>query len=206
MSIADQKAALRSALRRRRGIVDAAARAAASTAVTRALLATPSWQAARSIAGFVGTASEPDTRALLQDALAHGKTLWLPRVLDGRAGRSELVRVHDLGVLAPAGFGLVEPAPRPGEITAPAIAPALQIDLVLVPGLAFGRDGARIGHGPGHYDRLLAPVRELGMPWRVGVALATMIDPPEGPIPLQPHDVPMHALASELGITVCAPR
>jgi 5-formyltetrahydrofolate cyclo-ligase len=179
-----------------------ASRAAASAAIVSALLGDPRWRAARSIAAFVGTPEEVDTMPLLQRALADGKALWLPRVIAAGAGISELVRTADLRALAPAPFGLLEPARTDHDVVAPCITPTLAIDLVLVPALAFSRDGARIGHGPGHYDRLLAPVRDLAIPFRLGVAFATMIDPPEGPIPMQPHDVPMHALVCEAGISL----
>jgi 5-formyltetrahydrofolate cyclo-ligase len=198
----EDKRRLRAVLRARRAAIAPATRAAASAAIASAILADPRWRAARSVAAFVGTPEEPDTRPLLQHALAQGKTLWLPRVIEPAAGISELVRTDDLQALVPAPFGLFEPARTEHDVVSRSIAPELRIDLVLVPGLAFSRHGARIGHGPGHYDRLLAPVRDLATPLRIGVAFAAMIDPPEGEILMEPHDVPMHALFSEDGISL----
>jgi 5-formyltetrahydrofolate cyclo-ligase len=156
------------------------------------------------VAAFVGVGGEPDTRGLLAAALEQGRRLWLPRVLRGAAGESVLVEVTDLDGLAPAGFGLLEPAPREGERTMGPITSDVPLDLVLVPGLAFARSGARIGFGAGHYDRLLAPVARAQVPVRMGVCLAAFLDPVEGPIPTEPHDVTMQWVATEAGVVRCA--
>jgi 5-formyltetrahydrofolate cyclo-ligase len=199
------KNALRGALRARRAALDPSAITAASQALTTALLAHPVWRAARSVAAFVGVRNEPDTRPLLDAALAEGRTLWLPRVLHGSAGLSVLVPVTDLATLAPAPFGLLEPPLDPDELALPSVTPASPIDLVLVPGLAFSRAGARLGFGAGHYDRLLAPVVHSPTPVRMGLCFSTFLDPLEGPIPTAAHDVPMHFIATESGVLGCTP-
>ena len=200
-----QKNALRRALRARRAALDPGAAATASQALTAGLLAHPVWRAARSIAAFVGVRGEPDTRPLLDAALAEGRTLWLPRVLHGSAGLSVLVAVTDLAALAPAPFGLLEPLPHPDELALPSVTSSSPIDLVLVPGLAFSRAGARLGFGAGHYDRLLAPTLHADAPVRVGLCFTEFLDPPEGPIPTAAHDVPMHWIATDTGVLRCAP-
>lgn len=83
---------------------------------------------------------------------------------------------------------------------------AAGIDLVLVPGLGFGRDGARLGFGKGHYDRALAPVRDLPAPLRIGSRLDGDLDPAEGRIPKEPFDVPMHWIATPDGLHCCSAR
>lgn len=201
---APSKPALRRALRARRATLAPEAVARASRALVAAVLAHPVWSVARSVAAYVGVAGEPDTRPLLEAALAQGRRLWLPRVIDGAAGQSVLVEISDLGRLAPAPFGLLEPRPRPGERTLAAVTPDAPIDLVLVPGLAFSPTGARIGFGAGHYDRLLAPVAHTVRPARMGLCFASFLEPLEGSIPTAPHDVPMHWIATEQGVLRCA--
>ncbi len=68
------------------------------------------------------------------------------------------------------------------------------IGIVLVPGLAFGRDGSRLGRGKGYYDRLLS-----SLPGRafVGVTLARSV---LGTVPVEAHDVLMTHLATEMGV------
>jgi 5-formyltetrahydrofolate cyclo-ligase len=197
------KTALRAALRARRAGQDPALVAAASQALVAAVLAHPTWQAARSVVAFVGVRGEPDTRPLLAAALADGKRLWLPRVIDGAAGVSVLVAVDDLAQLGPAPFDLLEPRPRADELSLASVGVGAPIDLVLVPGLAFSARGARLGFGAGHYDRLLAPVANAAAPVRMGVCFATFLDPAEGSIPSEPHDVGMHWVATEAGVVRC---
>jgi 5-formyltetrahydrofolate cyclo-ligase len=102
-----------------------------------------------------------------------------------------------MGLLEPpihtpgAGEGVVAPGPEHG------------VDLMLVPGLAFGRDGARLGFGAGHYDRALATRHadpRLQLPALCGVCLVEFVDPPGGPIPMLDHDLRMNYLVSDLGV------
>jgi len=195
------KAELRAALLQRRRRRDAGEVAAQSAALLGQLLRHPLWQQARGVAAFVGVHGEPDTWGLLAATLAERKRLWLPRMV-GKPAQIAFVPVLDLRALAPAGFGLLEPPPAADQALFTPTA-AAGIDLVLVPGLGFARDGARIGFGKGHYDRALAPVREHAAPQRVGLCLGGDLDPAEGPVPREPHDVPVHWVATPDGLHRC---
>ncbi len=76
-------------------------------------------------------------------------------------------------------------------------APTFDVDkitIVLVPAVALGRDGSRLGHGKGYYDELLARMpraTRIGVTWECRVTAA---------LPEEPHDVQMHAIATELGV------
>lgn len=188
------KAELRQdALSRRRARVpdDIAAR---SARLAGHLLAHPCWRQAASVAAFVGVGGEPDTRPLLQAALDAGKRLWLPRMVGPAPRRAEFVAVADLADLAPAPFGLLEPRTGPARELGD-----LDLDLVLVPGLVFTRAGARLGFGKGHYDRALAPLRDRPRPLRLGVCFTDdLVDE----LPMEPHDVPLHGLAADDGLSL----
>jgi len=69
------------------------------------------------------------------------------------------------------------------------------LDVVLVPGRLFDRDGFRLGRGGGHYDRLLPRLRP-GVP-AVGVTVGARV---VERVPREPHDVPMTHLATETGV------
>jgi 5-formyltetrahydrofolate cyclo-ligase len=88
------------------------------------------------VLGFSAIQKELDPQALLQSARAAGKRVGLPRV-DGE--RLELHQVDDPADLVQGAFGVAEP-----KQTAPRIAPQ-EVDLVLVPGLAFDRSARRAG-------------------------------------------------------------
>lgn len=69
------------------------------------------------------------------------------------------------------------------------------IDVVVVPGMAFDRHGGRLGRGAGVYDRFLSrlPRRTL----RIGMIPSALL---AERLPTEPHDVPMHAVATEGGV------
>jgi len=194
------KEVLRAALLRRRRQRDPEDNAGLSATMLGHLLRHPLWQQARGVAAFVGVKGEPDTWGLLAATLAERKRLWLPRMEDAEIA---FVPVLDLRELAPASFDLLEPRARAGQVTLQAPTAAAGIDLVLVPGLGFARDGGRIGFGKGHYDRALAPVRDQAAPMRVGVGFDDDLDPADGPIPRGPHDIAMHWVVTPNGLHRC---
>lgn len=119
--------------------------------MARALFALPAWQQANTVLAFASMPDEPDTAEILQQTLAEGKRLLLPRVLS----RAEMdwVEITALTQLQPGAYGILEaPASLPAFTTA-----ALgETALALVPCLAASPDGVRLGRGGGYYDRFLA--------------------------------------------------
>ncbi|MGE4481796.1 5-formyltetrahydrofolate cyclo-ligase [Acidocella sp.] len=75
-------------------------------------------------------------------------------------------------------------------------APLLTPDFLLIPLLAFDVSGNRLGYGGGYYDRTLAALPGV---FRLGCAYAIQ---QTAAIPTEPTDLPLHALASETGITL----
>ena len=70
-----------------------------------------------------------------------------------------------------------------------------EIDVVLVPGALFDREGGRLGHGRGYYDRLLASCRSDVL--KVGI---TTVNALVERLPTEPHDIRMTHLATEVGV------
>jgi 5-formyltetrahydrofolate cyclo-ligase len=174
----------------RRAWASDARRRAADEAALRALLAAwGPWRDARVVLAYVAFADEPDPidprwRAgdTATPALATTRTIGPGEPLQLRAWVEPFER-HP--------FGFLQPRPD-----APPVDPGA-IDLVLVPGLAFDVHGARLGHGQGHYDRLLPSF--AGHVPRVGVALdALVVDR----LPTEPHDAPMSHLLTQSGLRV----
>ena len=87
----------------------------------------------------------------------------------------------------------VEPSPW-GVLQPSGSAEALAPDMVLVPLVAADRSGTRIGHGKGHYDRALSHLRDGGDVFTIGIAWEPQIL--EEPIPADPWDVPLDAIAT----------
>ena len=124
------------------------------------------------VLAFQGVRSEPDTGRLVELLEASGHHVLLPRV----EGQHLVAVAHRPGgVLHEGSFGIAEP-------DGPAVDP-VTVDVVLVPGLAFTRDGRRLGQGGGFYDRFLPSLRADCV--TVGVCFAEqMVDD----VPSEAHD------------------
>ena len=156
-------------------------------AAAELLLAAPEVRRAATVAAYVSLGSEPGTAVLLDALLAAGKRVILPVLLPD----NDLDWAAYDGELAPARRGLLEPT---GErLGVDAIATA---DVVLVPGLAVGSDGIRMGRGGGSYDRALG---------RVPVGTFTCVLLHEGElldsVPAEAHDRPVSAAVTPGNLT-----
>jgi 5-formyltetrahydrofolate cyclo-ligase len=154
LSLREEKRALRRAMAEQRDALSPERRALMVTQATEQFLDLPEVRNARRVAGFVSTRSEIDTGPLLDDLRDRGVEVVLPRVstelIPPRLRFHKIERKTDLvfGI-----FGLLEP-----DATCPEV-PAHEVDVFMVPGLAFDRRGARVGYGGGYYDELAAYVR-----------------------------------------------
>lgn len=103
--------------------------------------------------------------------------------------------------LKPGRYGIAEPDPiRCPAIdmdAAPGSASSFAPDIAVIPGVAFDRQGNRLGHGAGYYDRFLAHPA-MARTALVGLAYAFQIVPA---LPVAPWDRPVHALCTEEGLT-----
>jgi 5-formyltetrahydrofolate cyclo-ligase len=94
-------------------------------------------------------------------------------------------------------------APGPWGIPQPhGDAAVLTPDVVLVPLVLVDRQGARIGHGQGHYDRALAALRVTGPIRAIGLAWPDQIV--DSPIAADPWDIPLDAIATPEEWIACA--
>ena len=139
-----KKDALRAEMKTRLLATGVQSRCEASERICRAVLQTDAWQRAALVCAFLPLPSEPQIQPLW--ASASGPAFCFPRV---RGLDLELIRIEDDARLATADWKL------DAFSDAPIVAPET-VDLILVPGLAFTRDGHRLGRGRGYYDRLLA--------------------------------------------------
>ena len=159
-----------------------------SAAIAARVAGLPEFGSARIVAVFVGVRSEVATLDLIAHALREGKRVAVP-VVGGADLR--LVAIEGAGELGPAPFGLLEPVAGVRSDPARQVRPD-EVDLFLVPGLAFDRRGGRLGHGKGYYDRLLRGARPASR--RVALAFECQV---VDAVPMTARDVPMHMLVTE---------
>jgi 5-formyltetrahydrofolate cyclo-ligase len=136
--------------------------------------------AAKVVAGYHPLKDEISPYAILE-RLGAGQRAVLPWFLD----RDARMMFREAPAVEPSPWGVLQPA-----VESAAIAP----DVVLVPLVAADRSGTRIGHGKGHYDRALAHLREGGAIFTIGLGWESQIL--DGPIPPDPWDVPLDAIAT----------
>lgn len=158
-------------------------RAGASARMARQVLELPEYQASRILFTFISEPQEPDTRAILRDALTHGKTVAAPRC-DSAAGVMRFYAFASLEELVPGCYGIPEPPPAAAEVEP-------REGFALVPALCFDMDGVRLGRGKGYYDRFLAGFGGFS----AGLCFEHLLM--EGPLPREAHDRPVDAVVTE---------
>ena len=156
--------------------------------IVASFMAQPEYAAARAVMFYVDVRSEVRTRNDLAAALQTGKKIVVPYCVDGEL---ELFHLTDPDELSVGMYRILEPKPELRSLEAHRV-DVQEIDLIIVPGVAFDREGGRTGHGKGYYDKLLEHAR-ADTPL---VALAFECQLFEK-IPMQDHDVFMDKVITE---------
>ena len=160
------------------------------------LLSLDVYREASTVLGYMNFSAEFESDRWVRQVLNDGKALVLPKV-NAVTRELELYRVTDVDTqLAPGVFGIREPLPQNC-----AAAMLEEVTFILLPGVAFGRDGARLGYGGGFYDKLLAQLKHK--PALVAAAFSMQIV--EG-IPQEATDRKIDWLVSEKEIIQCGAR
>ena len=157
-----------------------------SEAIRRKVFRLTAFRRATTVCCYVALPYEVQTWRMIEEMLAQGKRVVVP-VTQWRNKRLQVSEVRDPSAeLTPGAFGVLEPRPR-----ARRNARLRDVDLVLVPGLAFDRLGHRLGHGHGYFDRFLARlpkhVPTVGLAFR-----CQLVDH----LPIDPHDHAVHTVLS----------
>jgi 5-formyltetrahydrofolate cyclo-ligase len=159
-----------------------------SQQITARVIALPQYQSASCVMWYVDVREEVRTRHALPEALASGKRIVIPYCVDGQL---QLFHLESMEELETGMYKILEPRAELRDLAGKQVE-VQELDLILVPGVAFDARGGRTGHGKGYYDKLLenAP-RQTPL-----VALAfecQMFDE----IPMQEHDIFMDKVVTE---------
>ncbi len=179
---AERKKALRREISALRRSQSPELRHARSARIQERLLALEAWHAAGTVALYAPLPDEVQVERLWREGVAAGKRILFPEVVEGRVLRFR--RADSEHELAGAGKYGIAVASGP-EV------PVGEIELFVVPGVAFDRLGNRLGRGGGYYDATLAlaPAAE-----RIGLAFAfQLVDE----VPCAPLDVRMSRVITD---------
>jgi len=185
-NISEAKRLLRIQCRQTRLAMGDEARNGASQEICRWIGSWSLFQQSRTVLTYTPMRGEADLTSLMEN---HPEKNWLlPRILpDG----CMFFHPYDADRLVHHPYGMLEPAP---ELP---VVPAEGIEMALVPGLAYDRQGWRLGYGGGYFDRFLAAAENctsLGVTYH-----ALLFDH----LPHQEHDVPVQYVVTEAGLFHC---
>ena len=170
-------------------------RHAIDEAIARNVAARPEFAAADAVFTYLSFGAEVDTRELIRRAWESGMTVCLPRVVPGTR-EMRWYAVESLDGLVRSPFGVEEPPDDPSREVRPA---DFARPVALVPGLAFDREGFRLGYGGGFYDTFLPdfPGISIGL-----VRTCQLVE--RLPV-LDAHDAPVTLTCTE-GEVICGAR
>ncbi len=163
----------------------------ASEAIVDAIKNLSLFKQSKIIMSYMPFGNEVNVLPLNQWILDQGMSLCIPRVVSGT--EMDAVKIESLNHdLIKSRLGILEPnlMAEPVDVS--------KIELILVPGLAFDRDGNRLGHGKGYYDRFLAKCSTKT--FLLGLAYSFQFF---DKIPFDPYDIRIKGLVTENQQVLC---
>lgn len=158
-----------------------------SSRIIKKLITVDEYRSAGDIMTYIDFRNEVQTGNLIKRAMAGGKRVSVPVADVVNRHLTPSLLVNYPGDLHPGAWGIWEPKPECVRALDPS-----ELDLIIVPGVAFDPEGNRLGYGGGFFDRFLK-VAKPGAVF-IGLAFELQIKPAVFP---DAHDVPVHWLVTE---------
>ncbi|MBN1589640.1 MAG: 5-formyltetrahydrofolate cyclo-ligase [Pirellulales bacterium] len=187
--IRSQKSAIRAEAQRLRAAQPD--KNALSRQICDSIAASAEFRAARVVLLYLTHRSEVRMPALFDEAFRQDKTVVVPYCVGDEIG---LFRIEHMDEITAGAYSILEPRPGLRKLDERCVAPE-ELDLVVVPGMAYDRTGARIGRGKGSYDRLLAQLRPNT--FLVAPAFECQVF---DHVPTLEHDAPVDRVVTETNI------
>ncbi len=163
-----------------------------SQGIVARFVALPEYEDADVVMFYVDVRAEVRTRHALPTALRSGKKIVVPWC--NAEGELELFHLDNMDELELGMYRILEPRSDLRDEPDKHV-PVAELDLIMVPGVAFDARGARSGHGKGYYDKLLEHAR-MDTPL-VALAFECQMFPE---VPVQAHDIFMDKIVTEEAI------
>lgn len=145
------------------------------------------WNKAKTISVTISRGREIETKNIIKKAWAEGKHVVVPKCYP-KTNEMVFRKIDTFQQVETVFFGLREPIVSRTDSVEPE-----DIDLMIVPGLCFDREGYRIGYGGGYYDRYLERYHQDTISLAFSFQLFNKI-------PREPHDIPVQGLITEQGV------
>ncbi len=162
-----------------------------SRVIAERFMSLPEYAGAKTVMFYVDVRDEVRTRHALPDALQGDKRIVIPYCVDGEL---ELFHLESMDELDVGMYKILEPKVQLREVAHKRLEPK-DLDLIMVPGVAFDAQGGRTGHGKGYYDKLLEHAR-IDTPL-IALAFECQMFPE---IPCEEHDIYMDKVVTEAAV------
>lgn len=157
-----------------------------SKIISKSLYQTKFYKQAKTIMTFLSFGSELDTRYIVEDSIALDKSVVIPITVPDTK-ELKVSRLLDYSELEIGHYDILTPKEEFLRFIDPNT-----IDLILVPGLIFAKDGYRVGYGGGYYDRFLAKIDPSII--KIGIAFDLQV---QDKVPTDRYDIPVDYILTE---------
>lgn len=159
-----------------------------SKIITEFLLKQEPLNSAQTVGLYYPVNNEVDTRYIFQYLRSRNVETYFPRV---SGSELDFYKVNKLSELKPANFNVPQPFTGYERIN------TNELDLLLIPGVAFDRNGNRLGYGRGYYDRAIDGINRSGL---FGLCYHFQIVPE---LPVEQNDRRVGSIVTEQGLIKC---
>ena len=163
-----------------------------SDIIINTLISSELYKKASNIMSYVSFNNEVNTHGFIAKAIEDGKKISVPYINNKNKVMLPCL-INDINELVPGYFGILSPDPNRLKLI-----DEKSIDLVIVPGAVFDKNGYRIGYGGGYYDKFLPLLRKDTS--TIGLAFSfQVIDK----VPFEKYDIPVDFIITEKDFIEC---
>ena len=195
MTIFDDKKALRRRILNERKNINIVEKEEMDNKILGKLYDSEYYRKSKKIFIYISYDSEINTKGIINKALEDNKKIYVPRT-EFKTRIMDAVEIRSLDNLVESEYGILEPS-----INEPHIDPN-ELDLIIVPGVGFDRQGGRIGYGAGFYDRYFNKISEDNIEGIIKLALAYEFQTLEK-VPMNEQDMPVDCIITENEVISC---